>query len=326
MKAVVYTKYGSPEVLRLTEIERPTPKEDEVLVKIHATTVTTGDVNLRNFVFVPKGFGLMARLMIGLNKPKKPVIGLEFAGEVVEIGKSVTRFKVGDKVFGLDGKQMGSYAQYKTVAQDVGITTMPANMSYEDAVSIPNGALTALTFLRNMGKVQKGQNVLIYGASGSVGIAGVQIAKALGAVVTGVCSTKNVELVKAAGADKVIDYTQQDFTQNGEVYDLILDTVAKAPFAISKKSLTPNGSYLAVAGGMLEMRQMMGNAFRGGKKVMAGSSSESQDGLIFIKGLVEAGKFRPMIDRCYPLEQIVEAHRYVDSGRKRGNVVISVSH
>lgn len=326
MKAVVYTEYGDPEVLRLTNIEKPTPKENELLVKVHATSVTTGDVNLRNFVFVPQGLGLLARLMVGFNKPKKAVLGLEFAGEVVEIGKSVTRFKVGDKVFGLDSKQMGSYAQYKTVAEDVGITTMPANMSYEDAVAIPNGALTALTFLRKLGKIQKGQKALVYGASGSVGIAGVQIAKALGAVVTGVCSTKNVELVKSAGADNVIDYTQQDFTQSGEVYDLILDTVAKAPFAISKKSLAPKGAYLAVAGGVREMRQMMGNAFRGGKKVMAGTSVESQDDLIFIRGLVEAGKFHPMIDRCYPLEEIAEAHRYVDSGRKRGNIVISVSH
>jgi NADPH:quinone reductase-like Zn-dependent oxidoreductase len=326
MKAVVYTEYGDPEVLRLADIEKPTPKENEVLVKVYATSVTTGDVNLRNFVFVPQGLGFMARLMVGMNKPKKTVLGLEFAGEVVEIGTSVTRFKVGDKVFGLDSKQMGSYAQYKTVAEDVGITTMPANMSYEDAVAIPNGALTALTFLRKLGNIQKGQKVLVYGASGSVGIAGVQIAKALGAVVTGVCSTKNVELVKSAGADKVIDYTQQDFTQNGETYDLILDTVGKAPFAISKKSLAPKGAYLAVAGGVREMRQMMGNAFRGGKKVMAGTSSESQDYLIFIKELVEAGKFRAIVDRCYPLEEIAEAHRHVDSGRKRGNIVISVSH
>ena len=325
MKAIVYTEYGEPEVLRIAEIEKPTPKDNEVLVKVYATSVSTGDVNLRNFVFVPKGLKLMARLMLGLNKPKKHVIGLEFAGEVVEIGKSVTRFKVGDKVFGLDGKQMGSYAQYKTVVEDVGITTMPANMSYEDVVGISNGALTAYTFLKK-GNVGQGQKVLVNGASGSVGIAGVQIAKGFGAIVTGVCSTKNIELVKSFGADHVIDYTTTDFTQNGENYDLILDTVAKTPFMACENSLTPKGAYLAVAGGIKEMRQTLGNAWRGGKKVVAGTSSESQDNLIFIKGLVEAGKLKPVIDRCYPLEEIVEAHRYVDSGRKKGNVVISVSH
>ena len=325
MKAIVYTEYGEPEVLRIAEIEKPTPKDNEVLVKVYATSVSTGDVNLRNFVFVPKGLKLMARLMLGLNKPKKHVIGLEFAGEVVEIGKSVTRFKVGDKVFGLDGKQMGSYAQYKTVVEDVGITTMPANMSYEDVVGISNGALTAYTFLKK-GNVGQGQKVLVNGASGSVGIAGVQIAKGFGAIVTGVCSTKNIELVKSFGADHVIDYTTTDFTQNGENYDLILDTVAKTPFMACENSLTPKGAYLAVAGGIKEMRQSLGNGRRGGKKVIAGTSSESQDNLIFIKGLVEAGKLKPVIDRCYPLEEIVEAHRYVDSGRKKGNVVISVSH
>jgi NADPH:quinone reductase-like Zn-dependent oxidoreductase len=325
MKAIVYTEYGEPEVLRMAEIEKPTPKDNEVLVKVHATSVSTGDVNLRNFVFVPKGLKLMARLMIGIRKPKKHVLGLEFAGEVVEIGQSVTRFKVGDKVFGLDGKQMGSYAQYKTVAEDVGITTMPANMSYEDVVGISNGALTAYTFLKK-GNIQKGQKVLVNGASGSVGIAGVQIAKAFGAIVTAVCSGKNADLVKSFGADHVIDYTTTDFTQNGETYDLILDTIAKTPFEVCEKSLTPKGAYLAVAGGTKEMRQSLGNGRRGGKKVIAGTSSESQDNLIFIKGLVEAGKLKPVIDRCYPLEEIVEAHRYVDSGRKKGNVIISVSH
>ncbi len=220
---------------------------------------------------------------------------------------------------------MGSYAQYKTVVEDVGITTMPANMSYEDVVGISNGALTAYTFLKK-GNVGQGQKVLVNGASGSVGIAGVQIAKGFGAIVTGVCSTKNIELVKSFGADHVIDYTTTDFTQNGETYDLILDTVAKTPFMACENSLTPKGAYLAVAGGIKEMRQSLGNGRRGGKKVIAGTSSESQDNLIFIKGLIEAGKLKPVIDRCYPLEEIVEAHRYVDSGRKKGNVVISVSH
>ncbi len=326
MKAIIYTEYGDPEVLRLAEIERPIPQDDEVLVKVYATSVTTGDVNVRNFVFVPKGFGFLARLMYGLRKPRKNVIGLEFAGEVVEVGKAVTRFKVGDQVFGLDSKKMGSYAQYKTVSEKVGITTKPESLSYEEAVAIPNGALTALTFLRKFGNIQKGQTVLIYGASGSVGMAAVQIAKAFGAVVTGVCSTNNVEMVKSVGADVVIDYTQEDFRQNGMLYDIILDTVGKMPFHDCNHSLMPNGTYLPVAGGMREMRQMMGNALRRGKKVMAGSSSESQEDLIFIKGLVEAGKFKPVVDRCYPLEEIVEAHRYVDSGRKRGNVVIRVSH
>lgn len=326
MKAIIYTEYGDASVLRLAEIETPIPQDDEVLIRVYATSVATGDVNIRNFVFVPKGLRFLARLMYGLKRPRKPVLGLEFAGEVMQIGKSVTRFEVGDQVFGLDSKKLGAYAQYKVVSETAGVTIKPDALSYEEAVSIPNGAITALTFLRNMGNIQNGQQVLIYGASGSVGMAAVQIAKAFGAIVTGVCSTKNIELVKSAGADAVIDYTQHDFRQNGLTYDIILDTVGNMSFHDCKNSLMPNGTYLAVAGGLREMRQMMGNALRGGKKVMAGGSSERQEDLIFIKGLVEAGKFKPVIDRCYPLEEMVEAHRYVDSGRKRGNVVISISH
>lgn len=227
MKAMIYTAYGAPEVLHLHEVEQPIPKEDEVLIKLHATSVTTGDCNGRNFVFVPKGLKFLARLMLGISKPKKPILGLEFAGEIVGIGAKVSHFKIGDRVFGLDGIRFGAYAQYKSIADHKGVVQIPPHMPYEEAVAIPNGALTALTFLRNKGKVQSGHKVLINGASGSVGIAAVQIAKSYGAQVTAVCSDANQELVKSFGADRVIDYTRENFTQQNETYDLILDVVAQ---------------------------------------------------------------------------------------------------
>lgn len=324
MKAIVYTEYGSPEVLRLAEVEKPTPKADEVLIKVHTTSVTTGDCNARGFVFVPDGFGLVGRLMVGLRKPRKPILGVEFAGDVEAVGQDVQQFKVGDAVFGLDGTNMGSYAEYKCMREKRGITTKPSNLSYQEAVAIPNGALTALTFFRKHGKIQPGYQVLVIGASGSVGSAGVQLAKYFGAEVTGVCSTRNLELVRSLGADHVIDYTQEDFTQNGQTYDLIFDTVGASSFGACKASLKPTGRYLAVAGGTRELGQMMRTALFGKKKVYMGPASESQDNLIFLKGVVEEGKLKPVIDRCYPLEEMVEAHRYVDTGRKRGNVVIDV--
>lgn len=325
MKAVVYERYGSPDVLHLAEIEQPTPKDHEVLIRVHATTVTTGDCNMRGFVFVPPGFKSISRLMFGLRKPRKPVLGVELAGEVKAVGKAVTRFKVGDPVFGIAGTRVGAYAEYKVMPEGAGLALKPANLTYAEAAAIPNGALTALTFLRNMGHVQQGQAVLIIGASGSVGSAAVQIAKHLGAEVTGVCSTVNVELVKALGADHVIDYTQQDFTQNGQTYDVIFDTVGKCSFPACKDSLTATGRYLAGAGGLREFGYMLRTSLFGGKKALAGVSSEKQDDLAFVKDLVEAGAIRPVIDRLYSLDQIVEAHRYVDTGRKKGNVVITVA-
>ncbi len=326
MKAIVYTQYGPPEVLQLKEVEKPAPKDNEVLIKIHATTVTTGDVNARDSVFVPHGFGLIQRLVFGLRKPKKTILGVELAGEIEAVGKDVTLFKKGDPVFGIDGARLGAYAEYKCMPEGAGLAIKPANMTYEEAAAIPNGALTALTFLRNMGKIQSGQEVLIIGASGSVGSAAVQLAKYFGAEVTGVCSTTNVELVKSLGADRVIDYTQKDFTKSGETYDIIFDTVGRSSFFGCKNSLKQKGLYLAGAGGLREFGQMLWTSMTGGKKVLAGVSSERREDLLFIKELVETGKIKPVIDRRYPLEQTPAAHRYVDKGHKKGNVAIILEH
>lgn len=324
MKAIVYTQYGPPEVLHLKEVEKPTPKDNEVLIKVHATTVTTGDCNMRGFTFVPPGFGFLTRLMFGLRKPRKSILGVEFAGEIEDIGKAVTQFKKGDQVFGIDGIRIGAYAEYKCIPENKGIAIKPADFSYEEAVAIPNGALTAYTFLKKMANIQPGQKILINGASGSVGSAAVQIAKHYGAEVTAVCSTRKVDMVKSLGADKIIDYTQQDFTQNNKTYDIIFDTVGKTTFSGCKHILNPQGLYLSGAGGLREMLQSLTTALRGDKKVKAGPSSERQEDLVAIKALVEAGKLKPIIDRYYSLEQIVEAHRYVDQGHKQGNVVIVV--
>jgi NADPH:quinone reductase-like Zn-dependent oxidoreductase len=326
MKAIVYTEYGPPDVLHLKEVEKPTPKDDEVLIKVYATTVTTGDVNLRGFVFVPPGFGLPTRLSLGLRKPNKTILGIEFAGEIEAVGKDVERFRTGDQVFGIDGPGRGAYAEYKCMDEEGGLAIKPANFSYEEAAAVPNGALTALTFLRDMGNIQSGHKILINGASGSVGTAAVQIAKYYGAEVTGVCSTMNLELVKSLGADKVIDYTKEDFTKSGETFDYIYETVGKTSFSGCKSSLKRNGIYLANSPGLREFAQMGWTSMIGSKKVMAGASSEKAEDLIFLKDLFEAGKIKPVIDRRYPLEQTAEAHRYVDKGHKKGNVVITVEH
>lgn len=324
MKAVIYTAYGSPDVLHPADIDQPTPAAHEVLVKVHASTVTTGDCNARGFVFVPTGFQLIARLMFGINKPKKPVLGVEFAGEVAAVGSAVTRFKPGDAVFGIDGNRLGAYAEYKTIAETAGIVHKPANLSYAEAAAIPNGALTALTFLRNLAKIQPGQSILIYGASGSVGSSAVQLARHFGAEVTGVCSTRNVDLVRSLGASRVIDYTREDFTAGKQTYEVIFDTVGKTSFRAARHLLKPHGLFLTAAGGIPDFLRMGWTGLRGGKKVIVGMSSERQDDLQLIQQLAAAGEFRPVIDRSYPLAQTADAHRYVDSGRKRGSVVITV--
>ena len=325
MKAIVYTKYGPPDVLHLEEVEKPAPKDNEVLIKVYATTVTTGDVNARGFVFVPRGFGFVSRLMFGLVKPKKTILGVEFAGEIEATGKDVTLFQKGDQVFGIDGAVLGAYAEYKCMPETGGLAIKPAKLTYEQAAVIPNGALTALTFLRNLGNLQRGQKILINGASGSVGSAAIQIAKYFGAEVTGVCSAANMELVKSLGADQVIDYTRQDFTKSDETYDIIFDTVGKTSFSGCKNALKQKGLYLAGAGGLREFGQMAWTSMTGGKKVFAGASSERKEDLVFIKELVEAGKLKATIDRRYSLEQTAEAHRYVDNGHKKGNVVITIT-
>jgi NADPH:quinone reductase-like Zn-dependent oxidoreductase len=328
MKAIVYEKYGPPEVLQLKEVEKPTPKEDEVLVKVYATTVTTGEVNARGFTFVPPGFGPLPRLMLGLRKPKKTILGSDLAGEIEAVGKDVKQFKEGDQVFGIDSNGSGAYAEYVCRPEEGALAIKPANITYEEAAAVPFGACTALYFLRDKGNIQSGQKVLINGASGGVGTYAVQLAKYYGAEVTGVCSTRNLELVKSLGADKVIDYTKEDFTQSGETYDIIFDMVGKSSFSRCKSSLKQNGLYLAVAGGLKELIQMLWTSVIGSKKVIFGGglASERKDYLLFFKELIEAGKLKAVIDRRYPLEQMAEAHRYVDKGHKKGNVVITVEY
>ena len=304
MKAIAATQYGGPEVLQLNDVEKPTPKDNEILIKVHATTVTMGDFRMRSFT-VPPVFRLPARLTLGFTKPKQPVYGMELAGDVETIGKSVTRFKVGDQVFASTlTESFGAYAQYKSYPEEGMVAIKPANISYEEAAALPIGATTALRLLRK-GNIKRGQNVLIYGASGSVGTYAVQLAKYFDAEVTGVCSTANLELVKSLGADHVIDYTKDDFSSITERYDLIFDTVAKFPKFQYSKVLAANGRFESIA---------------------RLTTKENKEVLVSIKELVEAGAVRVVIDRRYLLEDMVEAHRYVDAGHKKGNIVITVEH
>lgn len=325
MKAIVYTQYGPAEVLHLQEVEKPAPKDNEVLIKVHATSVTAGDCNARGFTFIPPGFGFLARLMFGPRKPRQPILGVEFSGEIVEVGKDVRSFKKGDQVFGIS-ETYGAYAEYTCITENACMILKPANLTYEEAASVPFGANTALYFLRDMAKLQPGQKILIIGASGCTGVYAVQLAKYYGAEVTGVCSTRNLEMVRSLGADHVIDYTKEDFTQNGQAYDVIFDMVpGKSSFARYKASLKPNGLYLAGAGGLEAFAQMAWTALTGGKKVMAAMAPDRREALVFVKELLEAGKLKSVIDRRYPLEGAVEAHRYADTGHKKGSVVITIT-
>jgi NADPH:quinone reductase-like Zn-dependent oxidoreductase len=331
MKAVMYTEYGSPDVLKLHEIEKPIPKDNEVLIKIHATSVGFGDLMARNMKDItpskftmPMPLWLPMRFMFGFRKPKVNILGAEFSGQVETVGNNVTRFKAGDEVFGYLGASMGANTEYICMSEDDSITHKPTNMSYVEAASVPYGALMAVPLLKRV-NIQPGQKVLINGASGSIGSCAVQLAKYYGAEVTGVCSTPRLDMVKALGADTVIDYTREDFTQNGETYDLIFDILGKGALSDCKNSLTENGCYLLASFKMKHLFHMLWTSKVGTKKVICGMSPEKIEDLIFAKELVEAGVIKSIIDRCYPLEQTADAHRYIETGQKHGEVIITVA-
>jgi len=322
MRAIAYERYGPPEVLEVREVEKPTPKDNEVLIKTRATTVTSGDHRARS-LDVPAGFGLLSRLVFGVFGPRQPILGSELAGDVEAVGKGVRTVKVGDPVFAFGNASMGCHAEYRCVPEDGPLALKPANLTYEQAAALPFGGVTALHFLRR-GHLQSGEKVLVNGASGAVGTACVQLARHFGAEVTGVCSTENVELVRSLGAAHVIDYTQEDFTKNGRSYDVIVDTAGTAPFSRSKASLGERGRLLLILATLPDMLRIPWVSMTSKKRVIAGVALGSQEDLRFLARLAEEGEFEPVIDRRYPLEQIVEAHRYVDTGRKRGNVIVTV--
>lgn len=316
MKAIVCTKYGQPDVLQLKEVEKPKPKSNEILIKIFSTIVSSSDCFTRDINVLPKAYWLPARIALGFSKPRKSILGLVLAGEIEAIGKKIKRFKIGDQVFAYPGMKFGAYAEYTCLPENgkIGPTVplvaiKPANVTYEEAAAIPYGGTLALHFLLKRGNIKSGQKVLIYGASGAVGTSAVQIAKYFGAEVTGICSTTNLELVKSLGADKVIDYTNDDFRNKLETYDLVLDAVGKRKTSQLKlqcqKALTPGGQYVTVDSGT--------------PKILI-------EDLFLLKDLVETGKLKPVIDKCYSLEQTADAHRYVEKGHKKGNVVITVVH
>jgi NADPH:quinone reductase-like Zn-dependent oxidoreductase len=328
MKAIVWTAYGPPDVLKLREVERPTPKDDEVLIRIHATTVTAGDCEMRSLK-IPLFLGLPLRMYNGLRRPKKlTILGQELACEIESAGKDVRLFKEGDRVFGMPGFGMGAYAEYLCLAEkpEEGVlATKPSNTTYEEAAAVPLGGLEALHYLRRAG-VKSGQKVLINGAGGSIGTMAIQLAKYFGAEVTGVDSAGKLDMLRSIGADQVVDYTREDFTESGETYDAIFDVVGKASFSGCMGSLKEEGFYLLANPGLSKMIRGRWTASTGSKKAVIGGTSYHTADLIFLRELIEAGKIRTVVDRRYPLEQIPEAHRYVEKGGKKGNVVITVAH
>jgi NADPH:quinone reductase-like Zn-dependent oxidoreductase len=319
MTAAVFTQYGPPEVIQLKEVEKPSPKENEVLIKIHATTVNSGDVRLR------KADPFMVRLYFGLFRPKIPILGVDIAGVVETVGKNVSLFKKGDQVFGSAfGNGFGAHAAYICLPEESVLATKPANLTFAQSASVFFGAHSSLHFLRK-GNIRAGQKVLIYGASGALGVYAVQLARYFGAEVTAVCSGSNAALVRSLGADTVFDYTREDFSQSGAQYDIIFDTVGKSPFSASVRSLTAKGVYLrSVHMAFSSILRGLWTGMTSGKKVIGGVASEKKEDLLFIKKLLEEEKIKPVIDRCYPLEEIAEAHRYVEKGHKKGSVVIDV--
>jgi len=322
MKAIVYSRYGPPDVLEVKQVKKPIPKDNEILVKVKATTVSVGDIRSRSFT-VPPAFWLPARITLGLRQPKKEILGMELAGEVELIGKNVKKFKKGDQVFAATLTDFGAYAEYKCLKEDGPVAIKPSNISFGEAAAIPIGARTALYFLRKAG-IKSGHDVLVYGASGSVGSYAVQIAKYLGANVTGVCSTSNLELVKSLGADKVIDYTAEDFANIDETYDVIFEAVNKSSFSVCIKLLKKNGTYINVTDPLPNAQMLWTKMTTNKKLLLSRNSPESSEALNFLKELVEMGKLKVLVDRFYSFDEIVEAHRYVEKGHKKGNVVINV--
>jgi NADPH:quinone reductase-like Zn-dependent oxidoreductase len=328
VKAYAHDRFGPPEVLQLKDFPTPVPGEHEVLVRIRATTVTSGDWRVRSLE-VPRGFGLLSRLALGFSGPRRPILGSELSGEIEAVGRAVTRFRVGDPVFGFTGTRMGCHAEYRCLPEeghgrkDEAVALKPANLSHEEAAAQSFGGTTALSFLRKA-KLQRGEKVLVVGASGGVGTAAVQLARHLGARVTGVCSTANLELVRSIGADRVIDYRKEDFTRNGERYDVIVDTTGTAPFSRCEGSLAEGGRLLVVLGSLPEMLRAPWVSLTSTKKVIGGVASWGVEDLRLLASLAEAGHYRPVIDRRYRFEEMVEAHRHVDAGHKRGSVVVTV--
>ena len=332
MKAIAYTEYGPPEVLQLKEVEKPAPKDNELLIKVHATSVNYGDITARNFKNIsprefkmPFLFWLIGRIAFGLRKPKRKILGSEFAGKIEATGKDVKLFKEGDKVFGYLGQGMGAYAEYFCMPEDGCVTIKPANMTSEEAAVVPMGAMMALNLLREKGNIQPGQKVLINGASGAIGSAAVQLLKNhFGTEVTGVCGTPRLEFVKSLGAEQVIDYTKEDFAQRGETYDLIFDILGKSTFSRCKNSLAQNGRYLLASFKMKQLLQMLWTKIVGNKKVICAIAPGSTEDLHAVKELIDAGKIKSIIDKRFSLEQAAEAHSYVEKGHKKGNVVITL--
>ena len=320
MKAIVYTKYGPPEVLQLKEIEKPTAKDNEVLIKIHATTVNRTDCGFRK----PE-YGLIIRLIYGLIRPRRNILGSEFAGEIEAIGKDVIKFKRGDQVFGLSPGNFGAHAEYICLPEKGSITIKPTQMSYEEAAAVCDGLMLAMTYIRKI-NFRKSRKILINGASGSIGSACLQLAKYYGAKITAVCSTKNIELVKSLGAEKIIDYTKDDFTRDDQVYDVVVDAVGKSSYFRCKKLLKPGGVYFSTDLGFLAQNIFLAlwTPIFSSKKVKFPIPKDSKKDIVFFKELIEAGKYKAVIDRRYPLEQIIEATRYVETGQKTGNVVITI--
>jgi len=325
MKAIVWTEYGPPDVLQIKEVEKPTPKDNEVLIRIHATTVTSGDCEQRSLK-LPIWYALPMRAYVGLKRPTRiTILGMELAGVIESVGKDVKRFGKGDQVFGSAGVGFGTYAEYKCLPGEGVLVIKPANMTYEEAAAVPVGGLEALHFLRQ-GNIQSGQKVLINGAGGTIGTFAVQLAKYFGAEVTGVDSTGKLDMLRSIGADQVIDYTQEDFTKSGETYDVIFDVVGKSSFSRSIRSLKQNGRYLIANPGLSQMVWGRWTSMTSSKKVIFGAAYPKTEDLVFLKELIEAGKIKTVIDRRYPLEQIPDAHRYVETGQKKGHVVITVGH